>query len=117
MSTLSTDNEMLLLSYKIKPKNDVQDIEVLLWKDNLNAKRYGHWGDGEKKEDQKEPEVKIAPSNCVMVERNSMCVCDYITVKIIFFPVVNFTQSTHEMAVISELLHIQPKVIEVVWGK
>lgn len=43
-----------------------------------------------------------------------MCVCDYITVKIIFFPVVNFTQSTHEMAVISELLHIQSKVIEVV---
>lgn len=43
-----------------------------------------------------------------------MCFCDYLTVKIIFFQVVNFIQSICEMAVISELLHMRPKVTEVV---
>lgn len=42
--------------------------------------------------------------------RNGMCIRDDITVKIIFFPVVNFTQSTYDITVISEISDIYPEV-------
>ena len=63
---------------------------------------------------QKGQEGKMGLSNCVMEEGNFMCICDYITVKVIFFPVKNFNQSTYDIDVISELLPIQSEVTEAV---
>lgn len=62
----------------------------------------------------KKPAGKMELPTSVIAERKSMCLCDSITVKIIFSPVMNFTPSTYDMVVISELLHMQSEVSEFV---
>lgn len=116
MSALSIYNKTLLLPNQNETKTLCQKHRSIALEGWLKSRKdYGDCRNGEKEDQkEKEPEGKTGLSTSMMVDWNSMYVCDCITVKIIFFLVTNFTESPYNMAVVSELFHMQPEVIEVV---
>lgn len=80
-------------------------MELGSWKEGLNVENTMEWREGRKAGKMRLPSYGL-------VERNSVCIYNYTITKRSFFLVTDFTESTYDIAVISELFHMQPAVTE-----